>query len=288
MLASLEIISPNTFEVPVPWQHHLNVARRMILARGGAQSVHRKDKVSYFLTRWFAYLDVLGSLSGGKNDQPLFHGNYWASDHPSDPSAADEEFQIDCLLGFTSHCVGILAKIAELARQCDNERIDSSTGDVNPDWSPSPTTVDAAIRLKTDLQDARTRRYRGCPHSTSPSSSLNNNFDAVSGGMDSEEMVATNTAFHWAGLIHLDRRVLRKPGDDAEVQLAVREIIDALGKVSKGGTAEACLLFPMFTAGCDAREEAQRTEVLDRIRTVERSGMTQVRVDSNPVVRVLR
>ncbi|KAL8875370.1 MAG: hypothetical protein Q9198_006263, partial [Flavoplaca austrocitrina] len=44
MLASLEIISPNAFEVTVPWQTHLTVARRMILARGGAQSVHRKDK----------------------------------------------------------------------------------------------------------------------------------------------------------------------------------------------------------------------------------------------------
>lgn len=44
----------------------------------------------------------------------------------------------------------------------------------------------------------------------------------------------------------------------------------------RGGTAEANLLFPMFTAGCDARDGGVRAEILERLRVVERSGMTQV------------
>lgn len=264
MLASLEIISPNTFDVPVPWQNHLNVARRMILARGGAQSVHRKDKVSYFLSRWFAYLDVLGSLSGGKNDQPLFSGDYWVVDDLDD----EHDFQIDCLLGFTSRCVSILAKIAELARQCDNERIDSN-GNIREDWKPPDQTVEAASKLKYDLQEARMHRYKGCPHRPRK--------NATEDGWDLLEMVATNEAFHWAGLIHLNRRVLGKPSSDVEVQIAVREIEGALYKVRKGGTAEACLLFPMFTAGCDAQTQDQRDRIMERLRSVEGSGMTQVR-----------
>jgi hypothetical protein len=70
MLASLEIISPNAFGVIVPWQSHLETARQMILMRGGPKGMRtesRKDRVSSFLWSWFAYLDVLGSLSGGKN-----------------------------------------------------------------------------------------------------------------------------------------------------------------------------------------------------------------------------
>lgn len=73
MLASLEIISPKAFGIAVPWQKHLDVARRMITARGGPQSVKsasRGDMVSSFLWSWFAYLDVLGSLSGGKTSTP--------------------------------------------------------------------------------------------------------------------------------------------------------------------------------------------------------------------------
>ncbi|KAL8731509.1 MAG: hypothetical protein Q9166_003355 [cf. Caloplaca sp. 2 TL-2023] len=270
MLASLEIISPNAFEVTVPWQTHLTVARRMILARGGAQSVHRKDKVSYFLSRWFAYLDILGSLSGGKNDQPLFSGNYWANDD------SDDDFQIDCLLGFTSRCVSILARIAELARQCDSERI-SETGDINEEWAPSGETLQKAEQLKLDLQDARMHRYKGCPHRPStPMMHRKSGKDGDEAGWDLLEMVATNEAFHWAGLIHLNRRILGKKSEDIEVQIAVREIVSSLYKVRKGGTAEACLLFPIFTAGCDAREKGQQEVIMERLTSVEGSGMTQV------------
>ena len=262
MLASLEIISPNTFEVPIPWQSHLNVARRMLMARGGAKSVHRKDVVSYFLSRWFAYLDVLGSLSGGKNDQPLFGGDYWANDHSDD----EGDLQIDCLIGFTSRCVGIFAKIAELARQCDSKRIDSD-GAVIDDWTPPAHILPIAQSLKSDLQDARLRTYRGCPHKHGTD---------VEDAWDTVEMVATNEAFHWAGLIHLDRRVFGKSSSDPEIQAAVGKIVDALDRVRKGSTAEACLLFPMFTAGCHAKGEGRRGKILERLRSVEGSGMTQV------------
>lgn len=264
MLASLEIVSPRTFEVDIPWQTHLNMARRIISARGGANSVARDDQVSYFLTRWFAYLDVLGSLCGGKNDQPLFHGNYWANSSIDDR----QEYQIDCLLGFTSHCVSILARIGELARSCDGQRINSA-GNIIPGWRPPARTVQAAEELKTDLMKARMRRYQGCPHRR-PSTQVDVTSYAV-------ELETTNDAFHWAGLIHLDRRVLGKPSSDFEVQFAVGEIVRALSRMRKGGTAEACLLFPMFTAGCDAVEPEQRNVIMERLKSVEGSGMTQVR-----------
>ena len=264
MLASLEIVSPDAFEVPVPWQLHLNIARKMIIARGGPRFAHKKDKVSCFLSRWFAYLDVLGSLSGGTNDQPVSSGDYWSSDDNLDE---EDDFQIDCLLGFTSRCISILAKVAELARRCDLERIDSD-GNIVESWRPSLQVVQVAEKLRSDLQVARTHRYKGCPHRQSSSD--------IEDGWGSLEMAATNEAFHWAGLIHLDRRVLGKRSEDQEVQNSVRQIVGTLFKVRKGGTAEAGLLCPMFAAGCDAIEMAQREIILERMRSVEGSGMTQV------------
>jgi len=62
------------------------------------------------------------------------------------------------------------------------------------------------------------------------------------------------------------------------VRDAVREIVGALYKVRKGSTAEACLLFPMFTAGCDAQDEKQRVLIMDRLKGVEEFGMSQVRL----------
>ena len=264
MLASLQILNPNTFEVTVPWQQHLNIARQMILARGGPNSVHRKDKVSYFLTRWFAYLDVLGSLSGGSKEKPLFSGKYW-----SDDSAGEEpDYQIDCLLGFTSRCVSILARIAELARTCDSERIDAA-GNLRPGWHPTPQTIQEAAKLKADLTDARQHRYQGCPHRRA-STQIEDSSYAV-------ELVTTNEAFHHAGFIHVNKRILGRPSTDMEVQFAVREIVSALFKVRKGGTAEGCLLFPMFTAGCDAFEPLQRATIMERLQRMEGLGMSHVK-----------
>ena len=263
MLASLQIINPNTFEISLPWQQHLSIARQMIRARGGANSVQRNDKVSYFLTRWFAYLDVLGSLSGGKNDRPLFGGNYWVND-----SADGQDFQIDCLLGFTSHLVSILARIAELAKQCDNERIDMD-GNLRPEWQPSLQYIAEAQKLKKDLAEARMHQQQGCPHRRASTQIDNSSYNL--------ELITTNEAFHHAGLIHVNRRILGKASTDPEVQCAVMEIVSALYKVRPGGTAEGCLLFPMFTAGCDAQDQGQKDRIMERLTRMEGLGMVHVK-----------
>ncbi|KAF2201368.1 hypothetical protein GQ43DRAFT_38935 [Delitschia confertaspora ATCC 74209] len=263
MLASLEIISPNTFEVSISWQRHLTIARQMIISRGGPKSVKRDDQVAWFMSRWFAYLDVLGSLSGGKNGRPL-GSEYWSSDNLS----ADEDFQIDCLLGFTGRCIGILARIAELAKQCEHQRLDDS-GNVREDWRPDEDVVAQAEQIRRALEEGLSDGivYKACNHRSSSDSTAS--WDAV-------EIYATNSMFHWAGLIHLYRRCLGHQSHSPLVQNAVREIVGLLYKVRKGSTAEACLLFPMFTAGCDALDREKRERVLERMRGVEEFGMGQV------------
>jgi len=52
--------------------------------------------------------------------------------------------------------------------------------------------------------------------------------------------------------------------------------VESLDRVRRGSTAEACLLFPMFTAGCHAKGEGRRGRIMERLRSVEGSGMTQV------------
>ena len=141
MLASLEIISPQAFGVQISWQEHLTIARQMIVARGGYQTLHREDAASRFLSRWFAYLDVIGSLSGIQYSRPLDQS--WMSDNDRSPKPGDsiaispipgsaetptdssvpDLSTIDCLIGCTGRCVMTLAKVADLAKQCDAQRI---------------------------------------------------------------------------------------------------------------------------------------------------------------------
>ncbi|KIW42278.1 uncharacterized protein PV06_05841 [Exophiala oligosperma] len=292
MLSSLEIISPSSFGVSIPWQNHLSVARSIIRARGGPNSISRKDPVMFFLTRWLAYLDVLGSLSGRRNEEPLFAGNYWSSSHEDSTSAKelsltdddgddDDDYTIDCLLGFTTRCVSILAQVAVLARQCESGRIDPETGQINEAWRPAPDILKKAEKLRQDLERARNHEHIQCHHSPQMTKahlcdSRRNSAYAEMSEKDQEEAFATNSAFHWAGLVHLLRRIHNLPRSDQAVQHAVHEIVKILQSIRREGSAEACLLFPMFTAGVEAEDPLDRAEVLSRIKASEGLGMCQV------------
>lgn len=294
MLTSLEIISPSSFGVSIPWQNHLSIARSIIRARGGPHSISRKDPVMYFLTRWLAYLDVLGSLSGRRNEEPLFTGNYWSSSHEDSTSAKElslteddgddeDDYTIDCLLGFTTRCVSILAQVAVLARECEAAgRIDVETGQVNEAWTPSLDMLKKAEKLRVDLERARNHEQVGCSHHSPELTkaqlhgSRRNSAYAEMSEKDVEESLATNSSFHWAGLVHLLRRIHNLPRSHPEVQNAVHEIVKVLQTLREGGSAEACLLFPMFTAGVEAEDPLDRAEILSRIKGVEGLGMCQV------------
>lgn len=291
MLASLEIISPSSFGVEIGWQAHLHVARGIIRARGGPHSVSRKDPVMYFLTRWLAYLDVMGSLSNRMAEEPLYEGNYWASSY--DMSSAkelsltdedgddDDDYTIDCLLGFTTRCVYILAQIASLARQVAPYRMDPQSGHINEGWRPPPEIMKKAEKLKKDLESSRKHEHRQCHHHSPVLSKATLTYAPPPNQTDlsvkeAEESLATNDAFHWAGLVHLLRRVYNTPRSDPQVQSAVDCIMKALNTLRQLGSAEACSLFPIFTAGVETEDKLHRAEILSRLKGAEGLGMCQV------------
>ncbi|USW58109.1 Putative zn(2)-C6 fungal-type DNA-binding domain, fungal transcription factor [Septoria linicola] len=277
MFASLEIITPHTFSIRIPWQQHLQMARRLIIAKGGLhhlaqQADGARDKAIFFLSRWFAYLDVLGSLSN-RHEQPLFGayledgGGLWLVNRDN-----EEIYQIDCFFGFSGRCIALLAQVAELAAQCDNQRIDPVTNQVKTSWRPTAEIRQQAEELKQRLDASAGMVFRGCMH-TSPGSpeSVQEQDDT-----DAAEIYATNEAYHWAGRIHLARRVLALQSSDPEVQDCVQNVLDLLQKVRRGSSAESCLLFPMFTAGCEAQQDDQRAIFMSRMEAVEGWGISHV------------
>lgn len=279
MLASLEIVTPHTFSIRIPWQQHVQVARQIIVAKGGLHHLAQKadgvrDNGIFFLSRWFAYLDVMGSLSN-RHEQPLFGayledgGGLWLVNRDN-----EEIYQIDCFFGFSGRCIALLAQVAELAALCDRQRIDTVTNEIKEDWRPSAECRQQADELRKRLEASANTVFRGCTHThVSPS-----NPDTTDGReeRDAEEIYATNEAYHWAGLIHLSRRVLALPSSDAQVQESVQKVIRSLSKVRRGSSAESCLLFPMFSAGCEAQTDEQRKIFMDRLSAVEGWGMSHV------------
>ncbi|OHE95791.1 C6 zinc finger protein [Colletotrichum orchidophilum] len=273
MLASLEIISPSAFGYDIPWQRHLNLARDLMWRRLAdlrrIENGLREDGACAFLWSWFAYLDVLGSLSGGSPDEDS--SRFWFLEYAVH-SPGDSQHEIDCIMGFTTRCVQILAQIAELARRCDEQRFELSGHPPQLVWSPSAACLERAQLLEQELLYSMAQPSRPCRHiNQSQSAEVE-----VEGWDNRGEVVLLNEAFHWAGLVHLHRRVLAKPPDHEDVKGPVRRIIACLEGIRPGGSAETGFLFPMFTAGCNALEGVQRRKVLERFRSVERNGMTQV------------
>ncbi|KAH6660172.1 fungal-specific transcription factor domain-containing protein [Truncatella angustata] len=253
MLASLEIVSPKVFGYSIPWQKHLSLARELIKGRPGGlhyQNNFRQDHVCSFLWSWAAYLDVMGSLTGGPKDS----STAWMFDYELEDKN-DGYDEIECIMGFTTRCVYLLAKIADLARKCDIERIDPNNK-IRADWKPSHDALEIAYKLEADVKYSMNRPITPCKH-------------ILAGGnvdkWDRVELAATNEAFHWAGLIHLYRRILGRPSEDLHVQIAVQEIISCFSRIRRGGSAEACSLLPIFTAGCNAKDAAQRAFVIERL-----------------------
>jgi hypothetical protein len=264
MLASLEIVSPKVFGYAIPWQKHLSLARELIMARPGGlhyETNFRKDHVCSFLWSWAAYLDVMGSLTGGPKDS----STAWMFDYEMEDKD-DGYDEIECIMGFTTRCVYLLAKIADLARKCDAERIGPDNR-IRQDWEPSKDALDMALKLESDVKNSMKQKITPCKHILA-----GGNLDK----WDRVELTATNEAFHWAGLVHLYRRIFGRPTDDADVQMAVRKIISCFSSIRRGGNAEACALFPIFTAGCDAKDEFQRAFVIERLSAGENQANSAV------------
>lgn len=289
MLASLEIVSPTAFGYQIPWQRHLGLARDLIASRPDGirwtRNWTQEDQVRAFLWSWLAYLDVMATFSGGRHDS----STTWILEYQKD-EYEEEWDEIDCIMGVTTRGVYILAKIAELAKECDNLRAADAHADVTEvesasaaepasaaggpaarvrrqAWEPPKDIVTRAWALEDETNASMSRPPQPCKHLH------------ASGNIarwERHEMAALNEAFHWAGLVHLHRRVLAKASGHADVQAAVLKIHACLGMVQLGGDAEACMLFPLFTAACETADPNMRLLVTQKMDSMGRSGFLQV------------
>lgn len=282
MLASLEIVSPTAFGYQIPWQRHLGLARDLIASRPDGIRWTRdwteEDQVRAFLWSWLAYLDVLGTLSGGRAES----STKWILEYQKD-EYEEEWDEVDCIMGMTTRAVYILAKIAELAKECDVLRANHAaradgpggpgggpggvTGSGKTTWDPPKDIITRAWMIEDEAGISMARPPQPCKHLH------------ASGNVarwERHEIAALNEAFHWAGLVHLHRRVLAKASAHEDVQAAVLKIHACLDVVPLGANAEAGMLFPLFAAACETTDPDRRGVVLQRMESMRRSGFLQV------------
>ncbi|KAE8356665.1 fungal-specific transcription factor domain-containing protein [Aspergillus coremiiformis] len=257
MLLSLKIISPSTFEVPIPWQSHLKLARELFLARK-EQMAYPGNRIGAFLARWLGYLDIFGTLSCRHTEPPLLE--YYALISTCCSIEGLDELCVDCFTGFTPQTGLFLTRLGKLVHQCDNERFDEM-GMWISGWKPSANIVLEAQELITDLEILRARTHTSSKHFQESGST---------------DIIASDKAFYYAGLLHLHRRVLGTSPFSTTVQEALNELMKALAEIRPGESAEIGTLFPLFTAGCETHNAEQRMDIQERFEVLEKTGMKQM------------
>ncbi|KAL4907390.1 hypothetical protein BDW74DRAFT_149067 [Aspergillus multicolor] len=257
MLLSLKIVSPSTFEVPIPWQRHLKLARDLFLARQ-VEIAYPGNRAGAFLTRWLGYLDIIGALSCRHHQPPLLA--YYSVLNTCTAVDDWDEFAVDCFTGFTPRTGLFLMKLGGLVHHCDNERFDKM-GTFLPEWQPSPDLAQQAEELLSEWEalDAHAHAYEKHYRDS-----------------ESADMISVDHAFRYAGLLHLHRRVLGNSSDSLAVIEALNGLMQSVAAIRSGSAVEAGVLFPIFMAGCETRDAEKRIEIKERLEVLEGTGMKQI------------
>jgi hypothetical protein len=212
---------------------------------------------------------------------------------------------IDCFLGCTLRCMRLLMEAAKLVKEAQPVRMDA-TGHLLPDWQPTGELRRRAGVLLSELHLSCERPVFTCKHesgeeghgrfsnsgaaSPAPSSQGGGVGGGGGGGGGSaaaaamaaaakiDEIRSANLLYHWAGIIQVHRRVLNSAPGSQAVRVAVRTVLAQLETIRAGSPAEACLLFPIFTAGCETDDPDEQMRFRRKIGDIEGFGMKQVRM----------
>ena len=242
-LASLAIISPDSFAALIPWQCHLEKARKMLLKRKVTltlllDSQSDTDIELRFLSRWYHYLSTIGSLTQPAACLPLFNIDdldlhQWIMGRPKALKT-----NIDCSYGCSMEVFCLIGSTADIM----------------------------ALLIPEDLYTRIT------------SSSLSSSSRCLPCETTDCWTEIIQRALTISRLMHISCRLYGRRCSDPVITSHVNSIIMNIDKIAPGTITDASMLFGLFTAGCAAETNEQKHWFLDRFRNIEKLGMAQVRL----------
>lgn len=232
---------------PSTWRNHLQAASRLLKQRSSTKCGKRNPRSSssdVFLQRWCLSFGILTLLTPiplcSEDGQCLDLKEDWMNCH-----------QIQLFNGFSTSLLPIFTDICRLAFDTH-----SSRGPADPEAASSG--------LGSENHCSRTDRYAGIIRAVKESlASQAEHLNAVAGISHEERLdyQLLNESFHHVALIHVHRRLLRKPSASSEVQFSVKSIAACVSNLSVHTNPRpvAAALQPIFTAACEACDETDRT-----------------------------
>lgn len=248
------------------------------------------SKELWFLIKVFAYIEIIGALSSSTAtsmltddasahiDQLLTREDWRNAQKSLDIEYMDSMGQIDYLLGMDLQMIPMFAKVAALVRRrVDVEKKRFGAG---PDDLRLPQLDAEASAILRDGMDLSKVIIGYCSNEEARCQAMRAGVFEPLGDDTSvhrTQLSTMNLLFAYAVLVHLYRRVLTLDATSESVQEVVQMMTRLLREnIPVGSSIEACLSFPIFTAGCEAVDEETRQYYRTRLNGMLRFGLGQV------------
>ncbi|KAG9675575.1 hypothetical protein KCU99_g4538, partial [Aureobasidium melanogenum] len=253
-LCTNEVMAGNTMAM----RTHLNGAEHLLslaLGKSRHEAVTDLDDKKLFLVRWFAVVDIFASIMS-LDKTTSSDGQFWSIGAPSGTSSPQ---YIDEFVGFSLELMPVLARIGRMARlQRRRKSLGSSLGSGYAEMADDLDMLLADNILLTEQQLSLLFTRASSP-------SLSHTQDPVL----VDEAVYVHQMFVHAALLHLYRRVQELPELDPKPAVALASMLDLLGRLRPESPANVLILWPLFTAGCEAEDPELRDYIencMNRIR----------------------
>lgn len=243
------------------WLDHLQGARDLILFRGG-------PKTSEYLTRFFSFLDISGSLLSGEG--PLLPGNYWIDDESTQTNYLPKRntrwpyYDADDIM--VSHFHMLMTFMARLSR-LSNESM-SDLGTSNPGM---------ILRKGAELHQDLTGWWSGCPpqlrdQGTDWRREIRPQKLSVSETLEQEAFSSTKSCMLGCViyLAHIMDPLGREP-QKLEVSNAIYEILEIAKETPEGYGLEMGLYFGLFMAGVAIFNDEPAEDLIRKKLTADQS-----------------
>jgi hypothetical protein len=274
------------------WRAHYYGAKQIMFSRGLLKATtsmitqRKRVKFSrrseadldYFFQRWFAYLDVIGSLSSSSSSFTSSKTSDIQWEGPSTTRQDRERLRdIDPLTGFDMRLLNLFSRVVNLVEKRE------SGGESSKDTISLPL-IQESLEIKEQIlkylgetdgeRDEIERTIRADPLNV-----LNDQLE------DYSILRATNRIFGLSGVLQVYRRVLLMPNDTSLVQDVVKQITETIRfDIPANQPAAHCTFFCLFSCGCEAITQEDRELFENRVSLLEERGLLNATIAKDVMI----
>lgn len=267
------------------WRKHLFGARTLINEKIKMLDVtsfrvdlfYNEMDPTFFLNRWFTYVDIVSSLSSINQNSMDFHFDTFRHlSYEVQKYETDEDFlynkryhldDIEYCTGLDPKILYYLGKISTLVNQSY----------IDQEVEMKARKLDQELIQYLYVSECERDKIHRQYYQTNDNANYNNNTTIAEKYQTYELLRATNVIYGLTGSLQLKRRVFGYSSNHYEVEKLIQEITNLLIRyIPPKSSSAACIIFCLFCCGCDLFDNTclhLRDVYMERVVTLANSGV---------------